>query len=286
MPAWRRRAPWARSCRSASRRRRRSWSSNVHEAPAPCTSVRAWPGRIVAPIWCAPVSSTKTSVSGSRSGCVLDPGPPAPSTSARCCSRRCAGPPAVEEGPHGALRDPQTVLVFQMGGNLRQGMSGVSSIRARTTVARTSICASVGRRLRPRRQLPVRCGIDPLDRRDGAMPKRFAAPGGSCRHQQPPSPPGDAIIRKRSCHAGWPPSPARILNHISAIENSNDSLRSKIALTRISHRVMAARPGRQARRGAQRDAGTSGKRIDAACRPESAALRVRPGARPPRGPQP
>ena len=44
--------------------------------------------------------------------------------------------------------------------------------------------------------------------------------------------------------------------------------------------VCAALSGRQGRRGAQRDAGTSGKRLDASCRPESAALRVVP-RRPP-----
>ena len=47
-------------------------------------------------------------------------------------------------------------------------------------------------------------------------------------------------------------------------------------------RVMAcaALSGRQGRRGARRDAGTSGKRLDAPCRPDSAARRVAPG-RPP-----
>ena len=44
--------------------------------------------------------------------------------------------------------------------------------------------------------------------------------------------------------------------------------------------VCAALSGRQSRNGAQRDAGTSGKRRDARCRPESAALRVAP-RRPP-----
>jgi len=38
--------------------------------------------------------------------------------------------------------------------------------------------------------------------------------------------------------------------------------------------VCAALSGRQGRRGARRDAGTSGKRLDAPCRPESAARRV------------
>ena len=42
----------------------------------------------------------------------------------------------------------------------------------------------------------------------------------------------------------------------------------------------AALSGRQGRRGARRDAGTSGKRLDAPCRPDSAALRVAP-RRPP-----
>ena len=42
----------------------------------------------------------------------------------------------------------------------------------------------------------------------------------------------------------------------------------------------AAPSGRQGRRGARRDAGTSGERLDAPCRPDSAALRVAP-RRPP-----
>ena len=44
--------------------------------------------------------------------------------------------------------------------------------------------------------------------------------------------------------------------------------------------MVCAASGRQGRKGAQRDAGTSGKRLDAHCRPESAALRVAP-RRPP-----
>ena len=44
--------------------------------------------------------------------------------------------------------------------------------------------------------------------------------------------------------------------------------------------VCAALSGRQGRRGVQRDAGTSGKRFDAHCRPDGAALRVAP-RRPP-----
>ncbi len=38
--------------------------------------------------------------------------------------------------------------------------------------------------------------------------------------------------------------------------------------------------GRQARKSARRDAGTSGKRFDTACRPKTPALRVAPGAPP------
>ena len=49
-------------------------------------------------------------------------------------------------------------------------------------------------------------------------------------------------------------------------------------LTRVT--ACAALSGRQGRRGAQRDAGTSGKRLDAPCRPDSVALRVAP-RRPP-----
>ena len=41
---------------------------------------------------------------------------------------------------------------------------------------------------------------------------------------------------------------------------------------------LAVQTGRQSRRDAQRDAGTSGKRFDARCRPDSAALRVAPQA--------
>ena len=49
--------------------------------------------------------------------------------------------------------------------------------------------------------------------------------------------------------------------------------------------VCAALSGRRSRRGAPRDAVTSGKRLDARCRPESAALRVAP-RRPPAASRP
>ena len=73
----------------------------------------------------APVSSTKTSLSGSRSGWVSNQAPRRCSTSGRCCLLACADffkgdAAAEEEAPHRALGDPQPMLALQMGRDLRQ----------------------------------------------------------------------------------------------------------------------------------------------------------------------
>ena len=124
--AWRRQAPWGRSFRSISRRRRRSWSSNVHEAPAPDTDVLAKPSLSVSPSWWKRPSRQQRRASQVRGRAVF--------RSRHACVAACQGAAArwrapffesdaaaVEEAPHGALGDPQTVLVFQMGGDPRQG---------------------------------------------------------------------------------------------------------------------------------------------------------------------
>ena len=54
--AWRHRAPWERSFRSASRRRRRSWSSSARGEPRRGNDVHAEPGRSAAPSWWKPRS--------------------------------------------------------------------------------------------------------------------------------------------------------------------------------------------------------------------------------------
>ena len=73
----------------------------------------------------APVSSMKTSLSGSRAPCTADQDCRRCSTSVRCCSLACAvffkrDAASLEEAPHRALRDPQPVHPLQMSRNLRQ----------------------------------------------------------------------------------------------------------------------------------------------------------------------
>ena len=73
------------------RRRRRWWSSSAHGGPAPGGDGRAEPGlQRRAILVDAPVSSTKTSLSGSRAGWASNQARRRCSTSGRCCSLACA----------------------------------------------------------------------------------------------------------------------------------------------------------------------------------------------------
>ena len=134
-------------------------------------------------------------------------------------------PAAVEEAPRGALGDPQTVLVFQMGGDLRQhhvrglvhqcqNHLGPCLDPLRAPVAALRSGAPAARAVQASTHLIAV---------DGAMLKRLAA---TCRRPPPPSPPGDADHSKEvvSCRLASFTSP-HLDSQIQAIENSKDSPR-------------------------------------------------------------
>ena len=124
---------------------------------------------------------------------------------------------SVEEAPHRALGDPQPMLALEMGRDLRQGhVRGLFDQRQgrlgscldplRAPVA--ALCSGpIVTRQTPR--------LNPLYRRGWGDPEalRRSPPRHPVIHRR--HHPAAQIIRKRSCHAGWPPSPACILNHIS-----------------------------------------------------------------------
>ena len=101
----------------------------VFQCPWGTGARRRWPRRARpqrrAILVDAPVSSTKTSLSGSRAGWASNQARRRCSTSGRCCLLACADflegdAAAEEEAPHGALGDPQPMLALQMGRDLRQ----------------------------------------------------------------------------------------------------------------------------------------------------------------------
>ncbi len=179
-----------------------------------------------------------TSRSGSSSGWASNHARRWLRTSARCCSLACAvfferHAVAVEQPPDRALRHPEPMGVFQIFSNLRQGDvrpilnqrqdlfgMGFDPVRA--------VIPALWSRPDMTRTMPL---IDPLDRRrcrNAEVLRRGAALHATANRQYQPIP---YVVRKRSRHAGWPPSPARILNQNSKpLGTPYDSLRSKIAL--------------------------------------------------------
>ncbi len=142
----------------------------------------------------APVSSMKTSFSGSRSDCALNQARCRRAMSGRCCSLACAfferDAAPLEEAPQRALRDPQPMRPFQMRGDLPQRH------------VRRLIDQGPG----SHRHVP-QCGASSCPCPEIAVPHRsFGAT------DKPISPPSTAATRKRSTAAGRviPPSTVAI----------------------------------------------------------------------------
>src|SRR3990172_7543931 len=184
----------------------------------------------------------KTRRAGSRSGCAARQISLSLTTSGRSCSLACAVffeglRVAIEEAPDRARRKPCAVLTLQMIGDFGErdvdlvgyepedfcgvafdpARALVASLRTRRHNARVAPAAHPLNCGRGRHPEPVGRGAAAQTSRDGtdqAHPK---------------------IVGKRSRHAGWPPSPARILNQYSLLLGiPADSVRWEIALARRS----------------------------------------------------
>ncbi len=140
---------------------------------------------------------------------------------------------AVEQPPDRALRDPEPMRVIQKLSDLRQGdVRPIRNQRQDLFAMRfdpvRALIPALWSRPDMTLTLPL---IDPLDRRRRrnaeALRHRAARHAVVNRQYQPLS----YVFRKRSRHAGWPPSPAYILNHISKVLGiPRDSVSSENAL--------------------------------------------------------
>src|SRR5258707_4634451 len=197
----------------------------------------------------APVSSMKTRRSGANSGWASNQARRRRRTLARCCSLACAvfferHPVQVEQPPDRALSRLQPVRLIQM---LRQFAQGdVGGLADHPQDLRGMGFETVRAVIPALRARPDIAGaaplIDPFDRcrgRDSEPPRRRSARHATCDRRDKPS---TNVARKRSRHAGWPPSPAHILNQNSKPRGiPYDSVSSEIALVNLA--VIAAGAG-------------------------------------------